>query len=372
MIIGVPKEIQDEEYRVAVLPQGVGRLTAAGHTVWVQNGAGDGAGFPDAQYTAAGAQLVSGAADLLRRADLVVKVKEPVAQEYPLYPEGRALFCYLYTEKRPELLDMLIGKRVTGIAYEGIRLADGTCPLLRPMSIIAGQQAVLQGMQFLCNHRGGVGQSLVRYPGIAPAVVVVLGAGVVGSHAARVAAALGAEVHLFEKDLVRIRQVASDLPPHIHLYQIDAVPLEPIVCTADLVINAATVPPRSGGHLIDRTMVSRMKKGSVIVDVTVYLGEGVETIDRYTSHRAPVWEVDGVIHYAVPNIPGTVARTASQALAMEVLPYLLEIAEKGIPRVFQRNRVLRNALSTVNGMLTSEKTGRYLGRGWISPEKALA
>lgn len=371
MVIGIPKERQTEEYRVPVLPEGVRHLVENGHRVFVENGAGEGSGFPDSAYAQAGARMAANGADLLGEADFIVKVKEPIPEEFDQYRANQALFCYLYTEKRPQLLDMLLKKRITAIAFENVRLSDGTCPLLRPMSIIAGQQSVLQGMQFLCNHRNGVGKSLIRFPGLPPARVVVLGAGQVGLHAATTAAALGADVYLFEKNSLRIARIAPGLPSNVHLLQIDAVFLETYVCKADLVINAATVPPQSSRHLIDRPMISKMQKGSVIVDVTVFLEGAVETIDRYSSHADPVWEVDGVIHYAVPNIPGTVARTASQALSLEVLPYVLEIADHGIPEIFSVNPILLQAVSTANGTLTWQKAGEFQNRPWCPPEKAL-
>jgi len=226
-------------------------------------------------------------------------------------------------------------------------------------------------MQFLYNHRNGVGKSLIRFPGLPPARVVVLGAGQVGLHAALTAAVLGADVYLFEKDTFRIAQIASGLPSNVHIIQIDAVSLEAYVCEADLVINAATVPPKSSRHLIDRKMISKMQKGSVIVDVTVFLEGAVETIDRYSSHADPVWEVDGVIHYAVPNIPGTVAQTASRALASETLPYVLEIADHGIPEIFSVNPILLQAVSTIHGKLTWQKAGEYQNRPWYPPQKAV-
>lgn len=371
MVIGIPKERHAEEYRVPVLPEGVRRLVENGHCVFVEKGAGAGSGFPDSEYVQAGAWMAANDAELLEKADFIIKVKEPVPEEFDHYRAHQVLFCYLYTEKRPQLLDMLLEKRITAIAFENVRLSDGTCPLLRPMSIIAGQQSVLQGMQFLYNHRNGVGKSLIRFPGLPPARVVVLGAGQAGLNAALTAAALGADVYLFEKDSIRIGRIASVLPSNVHLIQIDAVTLEAYVCKADLVINAATVPPKSSRHLIDRKMISKMQKGSVIVDVSVFLEGAVETIDRYSSHADPVWEVDGVIHYAVPNIPGTVAQTASRALSFETLPFVLEIADHGIPEVFSANPILLQAVSTFNGTLTWQKAGEYQNRPWHPPEKAV-
>jgi len=372
MIIGVPKEVKPEEYRISVLPGAVRRLTSRGHRLLVQKEAGLAAGYDDQDYSLAGATVVEDAEKVFAAADLIVKVKEPIEPEYHLFREGTALFCYLHSETRPALIDLLLQKSITAIAFENIRSADGAFPLLAPMSIIAGQQAVFQGMQFLWNHRGGTGVSMVAYPGLEPPEVVVLGAGQAGLHAARVAAALGAAVALFEIDPVRIHKISAELPANVRIFDIQTVPLEPYVCRAHLLINTATVPPNSSKHLVDRAMVGKMRKGSVIVDVTANLRGAIETIDHYTTHADPVWTVAGVIHYAVTNIPGAVAHTASQALSAAVLPYLLELVEKGPEPALRANPALAHGLTSIAGCLTWREAGLFQNRPWLPPQDALA
>ncbi len=371
MRIGILKETKPEEYRVPLLPGNVRELTAAGHRVAVEAGAGVGAGFSDEDYRAGGAVIGSDAAEVARESDLIVKVKEPIEPEFPIFREGQILFSYLHTETRPRLVDLLLDKRITAIAFENVRESDGSFPLLRPMSIIAGQQAVLQGMQFLWNHRGGVGISLVAYPGLTPPLIVVLGAGQAGWHAAKTAAALGARVHVFEVRQDRLRELAEVAPANVHLHNVREADLADFVVRADMVINTATIPPNSPEHLIDADLVSRMKKGSVIVDVTANLKGAVETVDRYTTHNDPTFAVNGVIHYAVHNIPGTVARTASRALALEVFPYLKAIADHGIPEAFRAVPALLEGLTSAGGILTWHEAGRFLNRPWLSPQEAV-
>lgn len=371
MIIGMVKETKPEEYRIPLTPSFVEKMTRQNHKFRIQKDAGKGAGYPDAVYVAAGAEIADSAEETVRHSDIVLKVKEPVENEYEIFRTGQTLFCYLHSETRPRLVDMLLDKKITAIAFENVRYSDGFCPLLSPMSIIAGQQAVLQGMQFLWNHNGGVGKSIVGYPGLEPAQIVVFGAGQAGYHAARIAARLGAKTTVFEIDRRRIRSLAGNLPENIDLFHTDAVSPEPYVCAADMVINTATIPPRSDVHLIDRKVISKMKKGSIIVDVTANLEGAVETIDRYTTHDNPVWEVDGVIHYAVTNIPGAVAQTASQALALEVFPFLNELASKGVRKALQETPALLNGLTSIDGVLTWKEAGVYQHRPWRTPETVL-
>lgn len=371
MHVGVLKEIKPQEYRVAVVPANVSELVQVGHQVTVQSGAGVGAGFSDENYRKAGARVVTTAVEVSEAADLLVKVKEPVEEEFGVFRSGQILFCYLHSETRPKLVDMLLQKHLTAIAFENVRESDGSFPLLRPMSIIAGQQAVLQGMRFLWNHYGGVGKSLVAYPGLDTPVVVVLGAGESGRQAAQVAAALGCRVHVFEINQRTIRAFAENAPKNIHIHNTNVVDPAHYVTAADMVINTATVPAHSERHLIDRNLVRRMKKGSVIVDVTANLRGAVETIDRYTTHTDPVWDVDGVIHYAVTNIPGTVAQTASQALALEVFPYLRALADHGIPEAFRRYPPLLEGVTAMNGVLTWHEAAEFQQRPWMPPQEAI-
>lgn len=371
MHIGVPKETKPQEYRIALLPVGVKQLTHRGHTVVVQKQAGLRAGFPDDEYRRAGARIAESASEVFADSELIVKVKEPIDTEYHFFREESTLFCYLHSETRPTLVDLLLNRRLTAIAFENVTLPDRSAPLLAPMSIIAGQQAVLQGMQFLWNHKGGIGKSMVRYPGLATPRVVVLGAGQAGLQAAKVAAALGADVAVFEISLARIQQVAPELPANVALLHSLSTALEPYVCEADMVINTATIPPNIEDHLIDREMIGKMRTGSVIVDVTANLKGAIETIDHYTTHDDPVWEVEGVIHYAVTNIPGAVAHTSSQALSNAVLPYLIELADHGPLSAMRNNPALLNGLTAVSGSLTWHEAGKFQNRDWSPPAEAL-
>jgi len=349
VIIGILKEIQAGEYRVAVVPQGVRHLAAKGHQVMVETGSGVQAGFPDADYLEAGAQILPGPDAVTRNAELIVKVKTPEPSEYNLFRDEQALFAYLVPESHPGLVDMLIKRRMTAIAFEKVRDDNGGFPLLWPMSLIAGQQAVLQGMQFLCTHQGGPGISLVAFPGLEPPRVVIFGAGQAGMSAAKTAAALGADVFVFEKNPGQAVKAAARLPANARVFHIESVSPEPYVLQADMVINTATVPPDAPKHLLDRKTVKKMKKGAVIVDVTARLRGAIETVDRHTTHKNPVWDVDGVTHYAVPNIPGIVPHTASIALGMAVLPWLAELADRGIAEALAGNIALRRGIVAFGG-----------------------
>jgi len=371
MIIGVPSETIAQECRLPLTPAAAKTLTERGCQVLIQSGAGARAGFPDDRFREAGATIVSNAADLFARSDLIVKVKQPEETEFPLLRPQQHLFSYLHTETRRKLVDTLLEKRMTAIAFENIQASDGGYPLLYPMSRIAGQQAVMQGMQFLWNHRGGPGISLIRYPGIEPARVVILGGGPTGEAAAGVAAAMGADVCLFEIDIKRILLLVKALGPSFQILNPDLVSISSRASQADLVINATNVQPNSPAHLIDRAAVQRMKKGSVIVDVTANLKGAIETIDRYTSHDQPVFMVDGVIHYAVPNIPGTVAHTATQALSMSLIPFLTDIADKGTHRALTADPALRSGLTAINGLLTWKQAAKMQNRPGCTPEEGL-
>ena len=349
MNIGIIKEIQSGEDRIALVPEAAAELAAAGATVAMEKGAGDGAGFPDAAFTRAGVRVLPTAAAVLEGADLVVKVKGPTAAEFDAFRDGQALFCFLVPQNRPELVAFLLSRRLTALAFEAVRTDAGRFPMLEPMSTIAGQQAVFIGQNLLSGRRGGPGISLVRYPGLAPARVAVLGGGTAGTAAARTAAALGAAVDLFEIDADRLRWLEGVLPANAVCHHVHDGRLADTVAEADLVINTATVPARSPLHLIDRATVGRMRPGRVIVDVSATVGGAVETVDRLTTHADPVYTVDGIVHYAVPNIPGIVARTASTALSINLLPYVMRLAVHGLPVALDRCADLRRALVCIDG-----------------------
>lgn len=371
MRIGVLKEIKADEYRVALLPGGIQRLCGEGHCVVVQAGAGVGSRYSDDDYRSAGAEIVTTATEVAATAEMVLKIKEPIAEEFGVFRPQQILFSYLHSETRPHLIDLLLERQITALAFENVRLADGSLPLLTPMSIIAGQQGVLQGMRFLCKHEGGMGINLAAYPGLEPARVVVLGAGQAGLAAARVAAALGADVTMFEVNSKRIFEIAGRLPANVRLLHSAAVSPRSYITQADLVIHTTSIPAHSPHHLIDRPLLKQMKKGTVIVDITANLEGAIESVDHYTTHTDPVWEVEGVIHYAVTNIPSTVARTASNALALETLAYISEIANKGVFKALQDNQALLHGLTTINGILTWQEAGMMQQRAWMPPDKAL-
>ncbi|MCK5804572.1 MAG: alanine dehydrogenase, partial [Lentisphaeria bacterium] len=261
---------------------------------------------------------------------------------------------------------------ITALAFENVRLPDGTLPLLAPMSIIAGQQAILQGMQFLYNHRGGNGRSLATYPGLTPARVLVIGAGSAGLAAARIAAGIGADVTLVEICTRRIRELQPQLPENVRILHGGSHPIPSLLPQTDMLVNTATIPPDAPVHLVNRVDLPLMRQGSVIVDVTANLRGAIETVDRYTTHDDPVYEVDGIIHYVVSNIPGSVAHTSSQALAMEVFPYIFRMAELGIVAALHADETLLAGLTAVDGTLTWHEAGENLSLPWIEPAAALA
>ncbi len=338
MNIGILKEIQNGEKRIALLPEAAGALVAAGASVTMEKGAGLGAGVADTAFVRAGVEVRPSAAAVLRTADLVIKVKGPTPAEFDGFAPGKALFCFLVARNRPELVDFLLRRRMTALAFEAVQTDDGRFPLLEPMSTIAGRRAVSIGRELL-------GRIDLRR-------IVVLGGGTAGTAAAREAAARGAVVvDLFEIDTNRLQRLRTLLPPEVALHPVPSPRLADIVIAADLVIDTATVPAHSRVHLIDRATVGRMQPGRVIVDVSATVGGAVETIHRLTSHDDPVFTVGGILHYAVPNIPGLAAADASRALSQALLPYVRTLATEGIPKALERCADLRRALVCKDGAL---------------------
>jgi alanine dehydrogenase len=336
MNLGILKETQSGERRVAVLPEAAGALVAAGASVTMEKGAGTEAGFPDTTFVQAGVEVRPSAAAVLQTADLVIKVKGPTPAEFDAFRDGQALFCFLVADKRPELVDFLLRRRITALAFEAVRTDAGRFPLLEPMSTIAGRHAV------------SIGRDLRK--GVAPRRVVILGGGTAGTAAAREAVGLGAAVDLFEIDAARLQHLKTRLPTGVALHPVPSPRLADFVAAADLVVNTATVPPHSRVHLVDRATVSRMGPGRVIVDVSATVGGAVETIHRLTSHDDPVFTVEGVLHYAVPNIPAIAAADASRALSRSLLPYLRALVAIGLPAALERCTELRRALVCKDGM----------------------
>lgn len=349
--IGIPAEIKAHENRVAITPAGVSTFVRAGHEVLVEAGAGRGSGFEDDEYRAAGATLTDVAA-VWGQADLIMKVKEPLPAEYPRFRPGQVIFTYLHLAPEPELTRALQDSQVVAVAYETVQLADRSLPLLTPMSEVAGRMSVQIGARFLEKPNGGRGVLLGGVPGVAPGDVVILGAGVVGTNAAKIAVGMGANVTLIDINPERLRYLDDIYRGRIRTLLSNEYTIAASVERADLVIGAVLIPGARAPKLVTREMVRRMKAGAVIVDVAIDQGGCVETADRITTHADPVYTVDGVLHYAVPNIPGAVPRTSTYALTGVTLPYALELAGKGWRQAFRDNPALARGANVVAGHVT--------------------
>ena len=350
MRIGVPKEIKNHEYRVGLTPASVRELTSHGHQVLVQSGAGTAIGLGDDAYEAAGSALAPDAASVFAQADLIVKVKEPQPSEFPLLRAGQVLFTYLHLAPDPALTAALLHSRVVGIAYETVTGPGGTLPLLAPMSEVAGRMAVQVGAHYLEKSQGGMGLLLGGVPGVAPAHVVVLGAGSVGASAVRMATGLGARVTVLNRGLERLRELDALYGNRICTLAASAQNVEDAVLDADLVVGAVLVPGAKAPRLVSRQLVSHMKAGAVVVDVAIDQGGCFET-SHPTTHLAPTFVVDGVVHYCVTNMPGNVARTATFALNNATLPCVLALADKGWQQALQDDAHLRNGLNVADGQI---------------------
>jgi alanine dehydrogenase len=351
MIIGVPKEIKTNENRVALVPGGAEALIHAGHTVLVERGAGLGSGFDDAAYEAVGARIVVSAGDCWASADMIMKVKEPIRQEWSHMRRDQLVFTYFHFAAAEELTRAVIDSGCIAIAYETVQLPSGELPLLTPMSEVAGRMSVLEGAKYLEKFFGGRGILVGGVPGVEPATVVILGGGIVGSNAARMAAGLGARVVILDISLNRLRYLADVMPANvIPLYSNRHNILEQVE-KADIVIGAVLLPGAKAPNLIRREDLKRMMPGSVIVDVAVDQGGCVETI-RPTTHEDPIYVVDGVIHYGVANMPGAVSRTSTLALTNATFPYALTLANKGWEEACRADRALALGLNVVRGRVT--------------------
>lgn len=371
MKVGLPKEIQDHEYRAALTPAGVRELALAGANVIVEAGAGAGSGFDDDAYAAAGARIVRAAAELWREAELVVKVKEPIQDEFQHLREQIVLFAYLHTPPRPELTRQLLDAKVTAIAYENITAANGTRPLLAPMSEIAGKLGVLLGAQYLQKLHAGPGILLASVSGLKPAVVVILGGGVAGSAAAHTAAALGNDVYVLELSQSRVSQLRRELPPGAKVLHSTKENIADLVGEADLLINCTLWPNQMREHLVTRAMLAGMKPWAVIVDVSCDPKGAIETT-QYRTHSAPTFVVDGILHYCVPNLPGIVPRTSTLALTSLTLPYILRLAEEGPRTALEGDEHFLRGLTTCMGQLTDPETAEAQGRPCVPQREALA
>ena len=365
MIIGVPKEIKSDEHRVALLPSAAYQLTKRGHRVVVERSAGLGAGFPDVDYERAGAQLVGEHAAVFAEAELVVKVKEPLPEECPLLRPGQLLFTYLHLAANRPLTDALMKSGVTAIAYETVQV-NHRLPLLEPMSEIAGRMSIIMGGHFLAKHRGGSGTLLGGVPGVLPGKVVVLGGGVSGINAARMATGLGADVTILEVDVERMRFLDITLHSAHTLYSSESHLLE-LLPGVDLLISAVLVPGARAPKLIRREMLRCMRPGSVLVDIAIDQGGCAET-SRPTTHRDPVYTEEGVVHYCVANMPGAYSRTATQALANVTSPYVEQIADLGLAGACRRQPSLVSGINVHAGQIHCPAVAEAHGLKCAAPE----
>jgi alanine dehydrogenase len=360
VIVGIPKEVKDTEYRVAVTPEGVRELTRAGHRVLIQRGAGDGSSVPENRFERAGAEIVGTAEDVWKQADMILKVKEPVAQEYELLQEGQVLFTYLHLAAIKELTEVLAKRNVAAVAYETVQLPDGRLPLLAPMSEIAGRMAPHVGARYLEKENGGRGILMGGVSGVRPAKVLVLGAGMAGANAAWIAAGMEAEVIVVDRNLDRLRFIDQIHKGRIITLMSDQLTLEQRVRESDVVIGAVLVPGAKAPKVVSEEMVSSMRPGSVVIDISVDQGGCIET-SRMTTHSDPTYVVHGVVHYCVGNMPGAVPNTSTYALTNVTLPYALEIASRGLDEAVRDDPVLARGVNVFGGRITNEAVAEAHG-----------
>ncbi len=353
MKIGLPKEIKDNEYRVGLTPAGVQALSDAGHKLFVQKSAGEGSGFPDEQYVNAGAKMLETADEVWQTGDMIVKVKEPVAPEYPRMRENQLLFTYLHLAPEFELTKQLLDRKVTGIAYETITDKRGRLPLLTPMSEVAGRMAVQVGATYLEKMNGGRGILLGGVPGVPAANVVIIGGGVVGTEAAKMAVGLGAHVTIIDKNLDRLRELDDIFLSKVQTLASSRYAIEEAISHADLVIGGVLIPGAAAPKLVTREMLKLVPNGAVLVDVAVDQGGCFETTHA-TTHSNPTYYEEGVLHYCVANMPGAVPRTSTFALTNATLPYALDLANKGFERAIAEDAGLKEGVNTYAGKLTYE------------------
>lgn len=371
MLVGVPREIKNHEYRVGLTPQSVRELAAQGHPVLVERDAGAGIGASDDEYRAAGAGVVDTAEEIYARAELIVKVKEPQEAERKKLRSGQVLFTYLHLAPDPEQAKDLVASGAVAIAYETVTAEKGGLPLLAPMSQVAGRMSVQVAAHFLEKPHGGRGVLMSGATGVAPASVVIFGAGVVGSNAATVAAGMGAEVTVLNPSPEPLRRLDSQLGSRVRTMVSTPAAVEEAVQNADAVIGAALVPGALAPRLVTRKMLATMRSGAVLVDVSIDQGGCFET-SRATTHAAPTFVVDGIVHYCVANMPGAVPRTSTYALNGATLPFVLALADQGWRAALQRDRHLRNGLNVCRGRVTNREVAEALGLSWSDPDAAIA
>jgi len=351
MLVGVPKEIKTNENRVAVIPVGVELLRSRGHSVIVEKGAGDGSGFPDQEYLNAGAEIVDSAQEVFERAKMIVKVKEPLSEELQRLREDQVVFTYFHFAASESMTKAVCDSGCVAIAYETVEDAKGQLPLLTPMSEVAGRMAIQEGARHLEMLHGGKGILMGGVPGVEPARVVILGGGIVGSNAAKIAAGLGAQVAILDVNLDRLRYLDDVMPKNVMTVMSNPENIRNAISQADLVVGAVLIRGAKAPNLVTRPMLKLMKRGSVLIDVAVDQGGCVETI-RPTTHESPTYEIDGVIHYGVTNMPGAVPMTSTKALTNATIPYVIKIADLGFPTVARDSHSLAKGVNIVKGKVT--------------------
>jgi alanine dehydrogenase len=363
MDIGVPREVMDNEFRVGMVPAGVLALSRAGHGVLVEKGAGAGSGIRDQEYADAGAIILGSAAEVFARAEMIVKVKEPLSSEFAQFREGQVLFTFLHLAPRPGLTDFLCQRGICAIAYETIELDNGFLPVLAPMSEVAGRMSIQVGAHFLEKVYGGSGVLLAGVPGVEHGRVTVIGGGVVGSNAVRLAQAMGAEVTVLDRNMHRLEYLDQLYAGRINTLLANEFNIGRAVQNSDLLVGAVLVTGSSAPKLVSREMVTSMRPGSVIVDVAIDQGGCVETA-RVTTHSRPIYEAEGIIHYCVANMPGGVPRTSTFALTNITLNYILDIASKGVVRAMRESEPLRRGLNVYNGVIAHKEVAVSQGKEW--------
>ena len=370
MIIGVPKEIKNNEFRVGIVPSGARILNNAGHQVFIQKGAGEGSGIVDEEYYKAGSTLLDTAEEVFDQAEMIIKVKEPLPQEYGLIKEDQIIFTFLHLAPLPDLIECLTQTKCIGVAYETIQLGDGSLPLLTPMSEVAGRLAPQMGAYHLGKANGGRGVLLGGVPGVERARVTIIGGGVVGTNAAKIAIGLGAEVYLLDVNQRRMAYLDDIFGNAVTTIMSDPENIDRFVAMSDLVIGAVLVPGARAPALVTKKMISKMAPGSVVVDVAIDQGGCFET-SRPTTHEDPTFLVDEVVHYCVANIPGAVPRTSTFALANVTLPYVLDIANKGIKRAAEEAPALAMGVNVCGGNITHPGLAGSVGCDWVDVADAL-
>ncbi len=360
MKVGIPKEIKNNENRVGMTPSGVGELTRRGHTVFVQHTAGEGSGFPDEEYVKAGAQILPAIEDVYREAEMIVKVKEPIEPEYKLVRPGQVVFTYFHFACEEELTHAMLKSGAVCIAYETVEKADHSLPLLIPMSEVAGRMATQNGAYYLQKTKGGKGKLMAGVPGVKPARVLVLGGGTVGEAAARIAAGMGADVIITDISLPRLKQLSVEMPANVHTLYSSEHNIRRELPTVDVVIGSVLIPGDAAPKLITRDMLKLMEPGTVLVDVAIDQGGCFET-SHPTTHSEPVYIMDGIVHYAVANIPGAVPNTSTIALTNATLKYAVALADKGWKQACADDPALKKGLNMVEGKCTYEAVAKVWG-----------